>query len=281
MASRPITHTASKFSLNFVVAPKSRSPNRRNRVAPKSRSPNRKDNAQAQDCLLPMGVTSENVAHRFSVTRQEQDQAAVDSHRKAAAAIASGKFKEEIIPVATKIVDPKTGDEKPVTISVDDGIQSNASLSDLGKLKPVFKKYGTTTAGNSSQVSDGAKAVLLMKRSVAMQKGLSIISVFRCELRLCCLDSIENRMILIRRYVALISMGDAIFLAVNIVANALNLISGINDLLFLLFVAIKVYGFGSRKSISSAKKYASSKENLRHEIAGLVHDYIFRKGELD
>ncbi|KDO43599.1 hypothetical protein CISIN_1g012506mg [Citrus sinensis] len=134
---------------------------------------------QAQNCLLPMGVTSENVAHRFGVTRKEQDQAAVDSHRKAAAATAAGKFKDEIIPVATKIVDPKTGDEKPVTISVDDGIRPNTSVSELAKLKPVFKKDGTTTAGNSSQVSDGAGAVLLMKRSVAMRKGLPILGVFR------------------------------------------------------------------------------------------------------
>ncbi|XWS13492.1 hypothetical protein CRYUN_Cryun36dG0041400 [Craigia yunnanensis] len=142
-------------------------------------NPRAKQMEQAQSCLLPMGVTSENVAHRFGVTRQEQDQAAVESHRKAAAATASGKFKDEIIPVATKIVDPKTGDEKPVTISVDDGIRPNTSLSDLAKLKAVFKKDGSTTAGNSSQVSDGAGAVLLMKRSVAMRKGLPILGVFR------------------------------------------------------------------------------------------------------
>ncbi|XP_022138475.1 3-ketoacyl-CoA thiolase 2, peroxisomal-like [Momordica charantia] len=134
---------------------------------------------QAKNCLLPMGITSENVAHRFGVTREQQDQAAVESHRKAAAATASGRFKDEIIPVSTKIVDPKTGEEKPVTISIDDGIRPNASLADLGKLKPVFKKDGTTTAGNSSQVSDGAGAVLLMKRSVAMQKGLPILGIFR------------------------------------------------------------------------------------------------------
>ncbi|ONI26093.1 hypothetical protein PRUPE_1G003300 [Prunus persica] len=133
---------------------------------------------QAQNCLLPMGVTSENVAHRFGVSRQEQDQAAVDSHRKAAAATATGKFKDEIIPVATKIVDPKSGEEKPVTISVDDGIR-NTTLADLAKLKPVFKKDGSTTAGNSSQVSDGAGAVLLMKRSIAERKGLPILGVFR------------------------------------------------------------------------------------------------------
>ncbi|XP_058095089.1 3-ketoacyl-CoA thiolase 2, peroxisomal-like [Magnolia sinica] len=134
---------------------------------------------QAQDCLLPMGITSENVAQRFGITREEQDQAAVASHKKAAAATASGKFRDEIIPVATKIVEAKTGGEKQVIISVDDGIRPNTSLSDLAKLKPAFKEGGTTTAGNSSQVSDGAGAVLLMKRSLAMQKGLPILGVFR------------------------------------------------------------------------------------------------------
>ncbi|ERN15875.1 3-ketoacyl-CoA thiolase 2, peroxisomal [Amborella trichopoda] len=142
-------------------------------------NPRASTNTQAQDCLLPMGITSENVAHRFGVTRQEQDQAAVESHRRAAAATAAGKFKDEIIPVDTKIVDPKTGAEKRVTISVDDGIRPSTSLADLAKLKPVFKKDGTTTAGNSSQVSDGAGAVLLMRRSVALQKGLPIFGVFR------------------------------------------------------------------------------------------------------
>lgn len=134
---------------------------------------------QAQDCLLPMGITSENVAGLYGISRQEQDKAAVESHRKAAAATAAGKFKDEIIPIDTKLVDPKTGDEKPVTISVDDGFRPNASLSDLAKLRPVFKKDGSTTAGNSSQVSDGAGAVLLMKRSLAMQKGLPVLGVFR------------------------------------------------------------------------------------------------------
>ncbi|MBA0686312.1 hypothetical protein Goari_013921 [Gossypium aridum] len=125
-----------------------------------------------------MGITSENVAQRYGVTRQEQDQAAVESHRRAAAATASGKFKEEIVPVSTKIVDPKTGEEKAVTISVDDGIRPDTNMAGLAKLKPAFKKDGTTTAGNASQVSDGAGAVLLMKRSLALQKGLPILGVF-------------------------------------------------------------------------------------------------------
>ncbi|KAG8091825.1 hypothetical protein GUJ93_ZPchr0012g19992 [Zizania palustris] len=135
--------------------------------------------SQARDCLLPMGLTSENVAKRFGITRVEQDQAAVESHRKAAAAVAAGKFKEEIVPVHTKIVDPKTGEVKEIVVSADDGIRPNTSLAVLSKLKPAFSKDGTTTAGNASQVSDGAGAVLLMRRDVAMQKGLPILGVFR------------------------------------------------------------------------------------------------------
>ncbi|RDX85309.1 3-ketoacyl-CoA thiolase 2, peroxisomal [Mucuna pruriens] len=140
--------------------------------------------AQARDCLLPMGITSDNVAQRYGVTRLEQDQAAVsiakvESHKRAAAAIATGKFKEEIIPVSTKIVDPKTGVEKKIIVSVDDGVRPNTNLADLAKLKPAFQKDGTTTAGNASQVSDGAAAVLLMKRRVAVQKGLPILGIFR------------------------------------------------------------------------------------------------------
>ncbi|XP_051120765.1 3-ketoacyl CoA thiolase 1, peroxisomal-like [Andrographis paniculata] len=135
--------------------------------------------AQARDCLLPMGITSENVAERYGVTREEQDQAAVLSHHRAAAATASGKFKDETIPVSTKIVEPKSGEVKPVIISADDGIRANANVGDLAKLKPVFKKNGSTTAGNASQVSDGAGAVLLMKRKTAVLKGLPILGIFR------------------------------------------------------------------------------------------------------
>ncbi|PWZ36557.1 3-ketoacyl-CoA thiolase 1, peroxisomal [Zea mays] len=83
---------------------------------------------KAHDCLLPMGITSKNVAHRYGVTRQEQDQAAAESHRRAGAATASRKFKDEIVPMPTKIVDPKTGEEKEVVILVDDGIRPSTYL---------------------------------------------------------------------------------------------------------------------------------------------------------
>ncbi|CAM6081695.1 unnamed protein product [Calypogeia fissa] len=134
---------------------------------------------QAQDCMLPMGITSENVAARFGVSRTEQDQAAVVSHQRAAAATASGRFKDEIIPVETRIVNPKTGEEIKIVVSADDGIRPGTTLADLKKLKPLFKKDGSTTAGNSSQVTDGAAAALLMKRGLAVQKGLPILGVFR------------------------------------------------------------------------------------------------------
>jgi len=134
---------------------------------------------QAQDCLLPMGITSENVAERYHVGRDVQDAFAANSHKKAAAATASGRFKDEIVPVKTRIVDPRTEEEKDVVISADDGIRANISPDKLAKLPSVFKQGGSTTAGNASQVSDGAGAVLLMKRSEAEARKLGILGVFR------------------------------------------------------------------------------------------------------
>lgn len=134
---------------------------------------------QAKDCLLPMGITSENVASRFGVTRAEQDQAAVVSHQRAALATASGRFKDEIISVETNIEDPKSGETTTITVSVDDGIRPSTTMEALGKLKPAFKADGSTTAGNCSQLTDGAAAVLLMNRGLAVQKGLPILGVFR------------------------------------------------------------------------------------------------------
>lgn len=139
----------------------------------------------ARDCVMPMGLTSENVAERYGVSRADQDAFAVESHARAARARASGDFKSQIVPVTTRWqeVDKagnKVGEEKEVTISEDDGIRANASLEGMAKLKPAFKADGASTAGNSSQVSDGAAATLLMRRSTATQLGLtgSIIGKF-------------------------------------------------------------------------------------------------------
>jgi acetyl-CoA acyltransferase 1 len=131
----------------------------------------------AMDCTVPMGVTSENVAEQFGVTRAQQDALAAASHAKVVTAQKNGWFRDEITPVSTKIVD-KDGNEKSVIISQDDGVRAGTTVESLGKLKAVFKQGGTTTAGNSSQVSDGAAAVLLMRRSVAKKHGLPILGKF-------------------------------------------------------------------------------------------------------
>lgn len=126
------------------------------------------------DCLMPMGLTSENVAAKYKISREKQDQFAVLSHKKASAAQKAGLFDAEIVPVETTVFD-KEGNEKKVTVSKDDGIRHDASIETLGKLKPAFKENGTTTAGNSSPVNDGAAAVLLMKRSKAQELKLPIL----------------------------------------------------------------------------------------------------------
>lgn len=137
------------------------------------------ENQCAADCLLPMGLTSENVAAQFGLSRQVQDEFAARSHAKAAAAQAAGKFKEEIVPVDTILKDPKTGEEKKVVIDADDGIRPGTTAASLSALRPAFKKGGTTTAGNSSQVTDGAAACLLMTRREALRRQLPILLVFR------------------------------------------------------------------------------------------------------
>ncbi|XP_060638620.2 3-ketoacyl-CoA thiolase, peroxisomal [Anolis sagrei] len=136
------------------------------------------DNANARDCLIPMGITSENVAERFGVTREKQDAFALVSQQKAARAQQLGLFKNEIVPVTTKFTDDQ-GNEKTITVLKDEGVRASTTLEGLAKLKPAFKQDGSTTAGNASQVSDGAAAVLLAKRSKASQLGLPVLGVLR------------------------------------------------------------------------------------------------------
>lgn len=133
---------------------------------------------EAEDCLIPMGITSENVAKQYNITREAQDKFAAESFRRAAEAQKAGKFKSEIIPVTVKLVDPKTEEERDAVIDSDDGIREGVTAASLSKLKPAFSKDGSTHAGNASQVSDGAAAVLLARRSVAKQHGLPILGKF-------------------------------------------------------------------------------------------------------
>lgn len=129
----------------------------------------------ARDCIMSMGITAENVAERYGVSRADQDAFAAASHQKAAKAQQEGLFDDEIVPTSTRwVADPEHPEqEEEVTVSKDDGIRANATAESQAKLKPAFKENGTVTAGNSSQVSDGAAAALMMRRSTATELGLT------------------------------------------------------------------------------------------------------------
>jgi acetyl-CoA acyltransferase len=129
------------------------------------------------ELFVTMGQTSENVARTHSVSREEQDAFAVRSHQNAAAAIAEGRFEDEIVPVKTRIY--QDGSWKEQTIDIDDGVRADTNAASLGKLRAAFSKVGTTTAGNASQMSDGAAATLVMSRAKAEEAGLPILGVFR------------------------------------------------------------------------------------------------------
>lgn len=102
---------------------------------------------EAEDCLIPMGITSENVAAQYGITRAVQDAFAAESFRRAAAAQKAGKFRAEIIPVTVTVVDPKTEEGREIVVDSDEGIREGVTAESLAKLKPAFAKDGTTHAG--------------------------------------------------------------------------------------------------------------------------------------
>src|SRR6266513_2671197 len=113
-----------------------------------------------------MGVTAENVAARWGVSRADQDALAVESHRRAAAAIANGYFKEQILPVELKARRGTT------LVDTDEQVRADTTLEAMAQLKPVFDPQGTVTAGNAAGINDAAAAVVLMERSAAEGRGL-------------------------------------------------------------------------------------------------------------
>ncbi|MNH87020.1 3-ketoacyl-CoA thiolase [compost metagenome] len=145
-------------------------------------SPNLKLVEEMPEVYIGMGHTAELVAERFGISREDQDAFAARSHQKAAAAIAEGKFKEEIIPFETELTrvdDNGNVVKKKFVFDTDEGVRSDTSAEGLGKLKPAFKIGGSVTAGNSSQVSDGAAAVVVMSREKADELGLKPLATFR------------------------------------------------------------------------------------------------------
>jgi len=112
-----------------------------------------------------MGITAENVAEKWGISREDQDALAVESHRRAAAAAAEGRFKEQIVPIEVK------GRRGSTFVEADEHVRPGVTLDDMAKLRPAFKKDGSVTAGNASGVNDAAAAVVLATRDVATAKG--------------------------------------------------------------------------------------------------------------
>jgi len=129
-----------------------------------------------------MGITAEKVAERWKVTREQQDAFALQSHQRALAAIANGDFADEIVPVALDDHYPDLAKRSIITdarkIDTDEGPRKDTSLEALGKLKPVFRMGGSVTAGNSSQTSDGAGAVVLASEQAIKDYGLTPLARF-------------------------------------------------------------------------------------------------------
>ncbi|HMU34025.1 MAG TPA: acetyl-CoA C-acyltransferase [Pyrinomonadaceae bacterium] len=133
------------------------------------------------DYYLNMGLTAENLAKKYEITREQADEFSLGSHQKAAAAIKAGNFKDEIVPLTVRIdeFDEKGRvRQKEVVFDTDEGVRYDASAEGFAKLKPVFHAKGTVTAGNSSQMSDGAAAVVVMSADKAKELGLTPLARF-------------------------------------------------------------------------------------------------------
>lgn len=133
------------------------------------------------EAYMGMGLTAENVAEQYGITREMQDEFSVGSHAKAARAIQEGRFKEQIVPLTVTQKYREKGKlvEKSIIFDTDEGVRPGTNMEVLAKLRPVFKAGGTVTAGNSSQTSDGAAAVMIMSRRKAEELGLKPLAVFR------------------------------------------------------------------------------------------------------
>src|SRR5215510_1672099 len=135
------------------------------------------------DVYLSTGLVAENHARESGISRDEQDAFALRSHQRAIAAIDSGRFADEIVPVTATLLEPANGNgarpkTRQITFSVDEGPRRDTSAAALAKLRPAFHTAGTVTAGNSSQTSDGAAAVIVTSAERAHAAGLTPLARF-------------------------------------------------------------------------------------------------------
>ena len=135
---------------------------------------------EAPESFTNMGLTAENVAEKYGVSRADQDAFALTSHQRAVAAVDSGRFDPELAPVEVDLVEYQDGQRvaRKFTVARDEGPRADTTLEALARLKPAFKEGGTVTAGNASQMSDGAAAVLVMSRGRAEALGLKPLARF-------------------------------------------------------------------------------------------------------
>src|SRR5690606_8733438 len=133
--------------------------------------------AKAAGANTPMGITAENVANRFGITREQQDKFALWSQQKAKAALDKGTFKDEIVPV--RAIGYANGERVYKDFTVDELPRPETTLEGLGKLPPAFAQGGSVTAGNSSPISDGAAFALVMSRAKADELGIKPLGVFK------------------------------------------------------------------------------------------------------
>jgi acetyl-CoA acyltransferase len=129
------------------------------------------------NAYMAMGTTAEVVARRFDISREVQDEFAYNSHRKAVAALEAGKFADEIVPLDVRV--RENGSWREFVFDTDEGPRADTTVEGLAKLRPVFDPVGTVTAGNASQINDGAAAVVLMSASKAEELGLAPIAFVR------------------------------------------------------------------------------------------------------
>ena len=144
-------------------------------------APNPSLTAEWPEIFISMGLTAEIVAQRFHISREEQDRFSLRSHQRAAAAIAQGRSADEILPLTVSCWEEENGHprKREVTFGTDEGVRTDSSLEKLASLPPVFARDGVVTAGNSSQTSDGAAAVVVMAEDVMARLGLRPLGIFR------------------------------------------------------------------------------------------------------
>jgi len=167
---------AGQINVGIAAGVESMTRNYGSRAIPVDLSPTLKNSPSqsAKDCIMPMGETSERVAERWNVSKEEQDQFAVQSHEKASKAQEDGRLASEIEPIHVRWFN-EDGSESTKLVEKDEGVRKGTTLEKLSGLKPFQRKDGRSTAGNSSQVSDGAVALTMARRDVAEKAGMEIL----------------------------------------------------------------------------------------------------------